>query len=45
MSSKGKSNTTIGIFLRYARTINNHAFDDGFTDEKYYSFGKKIDIR
>lgn len=40
MISKGKSVTTIGIYLRHLRSIYNQAVDAGIIDHKYYPFGK-----
>ena len=40
MISKGKSVTTIGIYLRHLRSIYNQAVDAGIIDNKYYPFGK-----
>lgn len=40
MVSKGKSITTIGIYLRHLRSIYNQAMDAGIIDHKHYPFGK-----
>lgn len=40
MISKGKSMTTISIYVRHLRTIFNQAIDAGFIDRKHYPFGK-----
>jgi len=40
MVSKGKSYTTISIYLRHLRTIFNQAIDDDLIDRKLYPFGK-----
>ena len=40
MISKGKSITTIGIYLRHLRSIFNRAIDNEVIDKKYYPFGK-----
>jgi integrase/recombinase XerD len=40
MIAKGKSMTTISIYVRHLRTIFNLAIDAGFIDRKQYPFGK-----
>jgi integrase len=40
MISKGKSVTTVGIYLRHLRSIYNQAIDAEIIDRKYYPFGK-----
>ncbi len=40
MISKGKSVTTVGIYLRHLRSIFNQAIDAEIIDRKYYPFGK-----
>ena len=40
MISKGKSITTVGIYLRHLRSIFNQAIDAEIIDRKYYPFGK-----
>jgi integrase len=40
MVSKGKSVTTISIYVRHLRTIYNLAVDEGMIDRKHYPFGK-----
>jgi integrase/recombinase XerD len=40
MVSKGKSYTTISIYVRHLRTIFNQAIDDDIIDRKLYPFGK-----
>ena len=40
MISKGKSVTTISIYVRHLRTIFNQAIDDDVIERKHYPFGK-----
>ena len=40
MYLKGKSVTTVGIYLRHLRSIFNKAIDAEIIDRKYYPFGK-----
>jgi len=40
MYSKGRSVTTVGIYLRHLRSIFNQAIDAEIIDRKYYPFGK-----
>ena len=40
MISKGRSVTTISIYVRHLRTIFNQAIDKEFIDRKHYPFGK-----
>lgn len=40
MKSKGRSISTIGIYLRQLRAIINKAIEEGNLDAKYYPFGK-----
>lgn len=40
MISKGKSITTISIYVRHLRTIFNQAIDEDMIDRKHYPFGK-----
>ena len=40
MYSKGRSVTTVGIYLRHLRSIFNKAIDAEIIDRKYYPFGK-----
>ena len=40
MISKGKSVTTISIYVRHLRTIFNQAIDEDKIDRKHYPFGK-----
>ena len=42
MISKGKSISTIGIYLRHLRSVFNHAIDREFIERKYYPFGKNM---
>lgn len=41
MLSKGKSITTVGIYLRSLRTLFNNAISDGILTSDFYPFGKK----
>ena len=41
MLEKGKSMTTVGIYLRPLRTIFNQAIADGPIGQDYYPFGKR----
>lgn len=41
MLGKGKSVTTVGIYLRSLRTIFNLAISDGLIIKEYYPFGKR----
>jgi hypothetical protein len=43
MCSKGKSPTTIGIYLRQLRTIFNEAIKAGYVDKSLYPFGQNKD--
>jgi len=40
MISKGRSVTTIGIYLRHLRSVYNKAVDAGIIDKNHYPFGK-----
>lgn len=41
MLAKGKSITTVGIYLRSLRAVFNEAVDEGFLPKDFYPFGKK----
>lgn len=41
MISKGKSKTTVGIYLRALRAIFNNLIDEGVIKKEYYPFGRK----
>lgn len=41
MLAKGKSITTVGIYLRSLRTLFNNAIADGVLAKDYYPFGKR----
>jgi integrase/recombinase XerD len=41
MLAKGKSITTVGIYLRSLRAVFNEAIDEGFVPKEFYPFGKK----
>lgn len=41
MISKGRSETTVGIYLRALRAIMNKAIEDGTLDRELYPFGKR----
>lgn len=41
MLLKGKSITTVGIYLRSLRTLFNNAISDGILTSEFYPFGKK----
>lgn len=41
MLGKGKSITTVGIYLRSLRTIFNNAIADGELSQEFYPFGKR----
>lgn len=40
MKAKGRSISTIGIYLRHVRATYNKAIENGLIDQKHYPFGK-----
>lgn len=41
MLGKGRSVTSVGIYLRSLRTLFNNAIEDGLLSKEFYPFGKK----